>query len=135
MAETIQEVLDWSKKAVLDKDQDLMLSLYCNHVVIYDVVGQCSLSGKQKLAKMVADWFQEIGSDKVEVQFSNLAIHESQTYASAHFDARFSKIGFEQSVTDRFTRGLIYDQGWKIKRQHASHPVAISHLFYVNNIM
>lgn len=127
MIETIGEVLDLYKKAVWDKDQDLMLSLYCDDVVIYDVAGQWFLSGKQDLAKMVVAWFQEIGSDKVEVQFSNLAIHESQTCAFAHFDALFSKIGFEQSVTDRFTLGFIYDQGWKIKHQHASHPLKISH--------
>ena len=127
MAETIQEVLDLYRKAVWDKDQDLMLSLYCDDVLIYDVAGQWSLSGKKDLAKMVVAWFQEIGTDRVAVDFSNLAIHESPTCAFAYFDARFSKIGFEQSVTDRFTLGLIYDQSWKIKHQHASHPLSSSH--------
>ncbi|HEL2057265.1 TPA: nuclear transport factor 2 family protein [Streptococcus suis] len=123
----IEEVLALYRRAVWEKDMDLMLSLYCDDVLMYDVAGQWSLSGKQDLSKMVAAWFQEIGSDRVEVEFSNLAIHESQTCAFAYFDARFSKIGFEQSVTDRFTMGLIYDQGWKIKHQHASHPIEISY--------
>ncbi|MFH0384449.1 YybH family protein [Streptococcus sp. A11] len=127
MVNSIEEVLDLYKKAVLEKNPNLMLSLYCDDVVIYDVAGQWSMSGKQDLADMVAAWFQEIGSDRADVEFSNLAIHESQTCAFAYFDARFSKIGFEQSVTDRFTMGLIYEQGWKIKHQHASHPIERIH--------
>ncbi|MEG3310921.1 YybH family protein [Streptococcus sp. SS-4456] len=127
MANRIEKVLELYKQAVLEKDLDLMLSLYCDDVLIYDVAGQWSLSGKKDLADMVTFGFQEIATDRVAVEFSNLAIHESPTCAFAYFDARFSKIGFEQSVTDRFTLGLIYDQGWKIKHQHASHPLKISH--------
>lgn len=76
---------------------------------------------------MVAAWFQDIGSDRVEVSYSNLEIQSSQTCAFAYFDTTFSKIGLEQSVTDRFTLGFIYENGWKIKHQHASHPLEISH--------
>ncbi|HEM3577730.1 TPA: nuclear transport factor 2 family protein [Streptococcus suis] len=128
MANRIEEVLALYQQAVLDKDVDLMLSLYCEDVVIYDVAGQWSLSGKQDLTDMVMAWFQEIGPDRVEVSYSNLEIQSSQTCAFAYFDARFSKIGREQSVTDRFTLGFVYDeQGWKIKHQHASHPLELSH--------
>lgn len=127
MAETIQEVLDLYAQAVLDKDKQLLLSLYCDDVLIYDVAGQWALRGKQELSAMVEGWFHEIATDKVEVSFSNLEVHASQTCAFAYFDARFAKVGLEQSVTDRFTLGFIYDQGWKIKHQHASHPLDISH--------
>lgn len=76
---------------------------------------------------MVTAWFQEIGPDRVEVSYSNLEIQSSETCAFAYFDATFSKIGLEQSVTDRFTLGFIYENGWKIKHQHASHPLELSH--------
>lgn len=46
MANRIEEVLELYQQAVLDKDVDLMLSLYCEDVVINDVAGQWSLSGK-----------------------------------------------------------------------------------------
>ncbi|HFI0578928.1 TPA: nuclear transport factor 2 family protein [Streptococcus suis] len=127
MANRIEEVLELYQQAVLEKDVDLMLSLYCEDVVIYDVAGQWSLSGKQDLTDMVTAWFQEIGSDRVEVSYSNLEIQSSQTCAFAYFDTTFSKLGRDQSVTDRFTLGLIYENGWKIKHQHASHPVDISY--------
>ncbi|HEL9635025.1 TPA: SgcJ/EcaC family oxidoreductase [Streptococcus suis] len=127
MANRIEKVLELYKQAVLEKDLDLMLSLYCDDVLIYDVAGQWSLSGKKDLAKMVTAWFQEIATDRVEVSYLNLEIQSSQTCAFAYFDATFSKIGREQSVTDRFTLGLIYDKDWKIKHQHASHPLEISH--------
>ncbi|HFU4463758.1 TPA: nuclear transport factor 2 family protein [Streptococcus suis] len=127
MANRIEEVLELYKQAVLEKNVDLMLSLYCDDVWIYDVAGQWSFSGKKDLTDMVTAWFQEIGPDRVEVKFSNLAIHESQTCAFAYFDTTFSKVGLDQSVTDRFTLGLIYELGWKIKHQHASHPMMTTH--------
>lgn len=127
MVNRIEKVLELYKQAVLEKDLDLMLSLYCDDVLIYDVAGQWSLSGKKDLADMVTYWFQEIATDRVEVSYSNLEIQSSQTCAFAYFDASFSKIGKEQSVTDRFTLGFIYDQGWKIKHQHASHPMMTMH--------
>lgn len=40
MAETIQEVLDLYAQAVREKDKQLLLSLYCDDVLIYDVAGQ-----------------------------------------------------------------------------------------------
>ncbi|HEL1592254.1 TPA: nuclear transport factor 2 family protein [Streptococcus suis] len=127
MADRIEEVLELYQQAVLEKDVDLMLSLYCDDVLMYDVAGQWSLSGKKDLTDMVTAWFQEIGPDRVEVSYSNLEVQSSETCAFAYFDTTFSKVGFEQSVTDRFTLGLIYELGWKIKHQHASHPMMITH--------
>ncbi|HEM2815523.1 TPA: nuclear transport factor 2 family protein [Streptococcus suis] len=74
MANRIEKVLELYKPAVLEKDLDLMLSLYCDDVLIYDVAGQWSLSGKKDLADMVTSWFQEIATDRVEVSYSNLEI-------------------------------------------------------------
>lgn len=39
MANRIEEVLELYQQVVLEKDVDLMLSLYCDDVVIYDVAG------------------------------------------------------------------------------------------------
>ncbi|HFI0632634.1 TPA: nuclear transport factor 2 family protein [Streptococcus suis] len=127
MANRIEEVLELYQQAVLEKDVDLMLSLYCDDVFIYDVAGQWSLSGKKDLTDMVTAWFQEIGPDRVEVSYSNLEIQSSETCAFAYFDTTFSKIGLEQFVTNPFTLGLNYDYGWKIKHQHASHPMMTMH--------
>ncbi|HEM6273003.1 TPA: nuclear transport factor 2 family protein [Streptococcus suis] len=107
-----------------------MISLHHDDIFIYDVAGQWAIKGKQELIVMVEDWFKDISLDEVGVDFSNLTIKSSHTCAFAYFDATFSKLKNDvvvQSVIDRFTLCLVFEDGWKIIHQHASHPLGSSH--------
>lgn len=125
--ERLEEVLKKYRKACLNKDVNLMLSLYSDDVFIYDAFDKWSINGKEELKSMIEDWFNSLLDESLDVEFSNIKIIEDEKIAYIHFDAKFIGINRSnekyKSISNRFTLCLCYENMWKIVHQHASMPI------------
>src|SRR5437879_317035 len=109
-------------RAALQKDKELMIGLYSETVVIYDLWDEFSASGKQKLRAQVSRWFDSLKDETVHVEFSDIEIQQDGASSFAHASIRFKAIsaqGIElRAMNNRISLGFFKTGGqWLVVHQ------------------
>ena len=124
----VTQLFDVYKRAVHDKDVDGLAGLYDDAVVSFDVWGDWSLIGTGAMRAMVEEWFGSLGTERVAVDFEDVAVVPGETVSAASATVRFAAIS-EQGETLRSMQNRLSwvarkgDSGWTIVHQHFSCPV------------
>jgi len=106
-----------------------MLSLYDNQSVIFDTWDRGYITNALEWSKIIEDWFNSLGDEKVKIEFERISIHQSENlgFASSmiHFQALSGEGIVLRSMKNRITVGFSkFTDGWKVVHQHMSAPVS-----------
>jgi ketosteroid isomerase-like protein len=124
----VREVLDRYRHAVLAKDVDSFVALYDVDVRIFDTWGAWSYRGIDAWRRVVAEWFGSLGSERVEVVFSDVESFVAPTLAVLHAFVRYRAVRPDGSpfraLDNRISMALRPIGGaWKIVHEHTSAPI------------
>lgn len=131
--QAVLEIFDQYKAAVWNKNLDEYMSLYSEDVCVYDVWGVWVYRGRSELRNMAADWFNGLGDERDNVEFSGINVQLSGHLAVAHAFVRFAAISAEghelRALHNRLTWTLnLIDGFWKISHQHTSVPIEVNNM-------
>ncbi len=132
MQNCIENVSDFFmcyKKAAWDKNVDVMVNLYHDKVLIFDMWGiQGFSSGLKEWSVIVMNWLTSLKEEKVNVTFDMIEINEGDNIAFASALIKYEAISTEhivlRSMRNRISLGFVKTDGfWKVKHQHTSAPI------------
>ncbi len=128
LEKTVMQVLDAYKSAVFAKDVDAFVSLYDQEVRVFDLWEKWSYNGIEAWRGMVMDWFNSLGTDRVDVEVDNVEISATDKLAMAHGFITYKGVSAEgkelRAMQNRLTWVLKQKDGtWKIIHEHTSAPV------------
>ena len=114
-------------KAVAEKDVELLVGLFDEQVLLFDVWDQWSISGKAAWRSAVEEWLGSLGSDRVLVEFETVqeTVSDGLVCASAFVTyTAFSLDGTRlRSHKERQTWVLsLKEEGWRVVHCHNSVP-------------
>ena len=135
----IEDFFKIYQNAALNKDTTSMINLYDNHAVIFDMWDQGCLTNPEEWHKIIFDWLNSLGEEKVKVEFEMINIHQSGNvgFASAliSFQALSSDDAVLRSMKNRITLGFSkFEDGWKVIHQHTSAPIGSNGLTAILDI-
>ena len=135
----IKEFFTIYREAVWNKDAKAMTELYDKEAVIFDTWDQGYVESSSEWNKIIEDWFNSLGEEKVKVDFEMENIHESDNVGFASAVIQFRAISGEgnvlRSMKNRLTVGFSRSEtGWKVTHQHMSAPVSSDGLTAILNI-
>ena len=115
-------------KSAWDKNAAMMTGLYSMDVVIFDMWGKGFYRGIDDTRKNIIEWFDTLGTDKVEVRFEDIHIKEDNEIAFGYGFIKFAGISKEgvvlRSMKNRITLAFSKtDNQWKVYHQHISLPI------------
>ena len=126
----IKKVLETYKKAVWEQDKDLFLSIYSEHVQVFDAWGRWEYNGLDEWSAMPQTWFDDLASEsvKVRVDFSHLRVVAGEDTGFVYADASYTAVDAAgndlRSMPNRLSAGLSKRGGaWKIVHEHTSLPL------------
>lgn len=124
--EGINHLIEVYETAAKTKDVDLMLSIYADDIFVYDAWEKWSESGIDAMKQLVTEWFASLGEESLDIEISNIKVEADTHVGFASYDVKFIRLDTKgkayQSITNRFTIGVVKDNQWKIKHQHSSIP-------------
>ena len=91
--QTVREVLDRYRDAVLAKDVEAFVALYDADVRVFDTWGAWSYRGVEAWQRVGTEWFGSLGEERVEVAFSDVGIVVKTDLAALHAFVRYGAIG------------------------------------------
>lgn len=117
------------KKSTYEKDVFMMLELYDENVVIYDMWDKYVIQGKNNLKIMIREWFDSLKTEKVVVDFSNVEIKIDENLAFAHAFIFYKALSCQEEILrqmkNRITVCFIKkEECWKVIHQHTSIPIS-----------
>jgi ketosteroid isomerase-like protein len=120
-------------KAAWDKNAEMMVDLYSKDVVIFDMWDKGFYTGLDDTRKMILEWFEHLGTDKVNVKFEDIQIKEDDACAFGYGFIKFAGISKEgvvlRSMKNRLSLAFVKtDNQWKVIHQHISLPIHSSDL-------
>lgn len=130
----VMQILDAYKDAVFAKDVNAFVTLYDQDVRVFDqdvrvfdMWGRWSYDGKEAWLEMVTDWFGSLGTERVEVEFSDVQTTSAQDVAVAHAFVTYKGLSAEgetlRALQNRTTMVLRQmGDAWKILHEHSSAP-------------
>jgi len=123
----IESLFETYKKAVFGKDVEAFLSIFDEHVRIFDM-WEWTYEGLASWRKMVEGWFGSLGTERVVVTFDDVQIRVTGDMAVASAFARFAAIaenGEElRYLQNRLTWVVQQKEGvWRVIHEHTSGPV------------
>jgi ketosteroid isomerase-like protein len=124
----LQEFFTRYKQAAWDKDIENMISLYHDHVVIYDMWTKGYQTGLTEWSGDIKDWLGSLGEEKVNVIFEMIETHESGDIGFGSALITYQAISPDKSILrsmrNRVTIGFKKEKDqWKVIHQHTSAPV------------
>jgi len=133
VVERVHSTIERYRSAVRAKDVDAFAALYADDVRVFDAWGTWFYSGAAAWRTVVAGWFSSLGTDIVEVLFSDTKIEageEMATLASIVSYSNRSDTGAElRSMENRITWVLVRRAGaWRIAHEHSSAPIDLADL-------
>lgn len=131
--QAVLKIFDQYKASIWDKNLDEYMSLYSEYVCVYDLWGVWVYQGRAELRNMVTDWFNGLGDERDNVEFSGINVQVSGQLAVAHAFVRFAAISAEghelRALHNRLTWTLnLIDGVWKISHQHTSAPIDFNNM-------
>ena len=124
----IEVLLKEYKEAVYEKDIPRFIKLFDEEVLVFDMWQQWEYKGITAWTVMVENWFNSLGTNRDELRFEEVVIHEQGLVAVVTAIARFaavSQTGEElRYLQNRLTWVLQKKEvTWKIIHQHTSSPI------------
>jgi len=124
------EFFDTYKLAASTKNKSQMSGLYHQDVQWFDIWNDYQVQGSDKINALVADWFDSLGDEQLEVEFSAVTTkqHGDVAFASAfvHFRAVNAAGKVLRQMKNRITLGFIKtNTTWSVLHQHTSIPISI----------
>jgi ketosteroid isomerase-like protein len=127
------------KEHTWNKDAPAMINLYDEHALIFDMWDQGYISGLSEWSKVIVDWFDSLGEEKVKVEFEMVKIHQSGDVGFATALIEYQAISGDGSVLrsmkNRISLGFSrVEDGWKVIHQHTSAPISSDELTAILDI-
>ncbi|CAN5268976.1 hypothetical protein BH10PSE17_BH10PSE17_28700 [soil metagenome] len=120
-------MFDVYRSAVATRDVDAFMSLYDDHIRVFDTWGTWSYEGSAAWRGMVEGWFGSLGNETVEVKFDDVRTASGPDFLLVTAVASYAAIeNGEQkhAMQNRLTWACVsVDDGWKIIHEHTSVPV------------
>jgi len=123
----IEFLLGTYKKAVFQKDVEAFVSIFDDHVRIFDM-WEWVYNGAAPWREMVKNWFGSLGTERVVVTFDEVQIQAADEMAVVSAFFRFAAIS-ERDEELRYLQNrltwVVRKKGgaWKIIHEHTSGPV------------
>jgi uncharacterized protein (TIGR02246 family) len=133
VAKQANSVLELYRSGVKAKDVDAFIGLYADDVRVFDAWGTWFYSGVAAWRAVVAEWFGSLGTDTVEVLFSEIRIEAGMELAALNSIVSYtnhSAAGAKlRSMENRITWVLVRRAGaWRIVHEHSSAPIDFADL-------
>jgi ketosteroid isomerase-like protein len=115
-------------QAAWDKNAAMMVDLYSTDVMIFDMWDKGFYRGIDDTRKNILEWFENLGTDKVEVRFEDIHIKEDSEIAVGYGFIKFAGISKDgvvlRSMKNRITLAFSKNEKqWKVFHQHISLPI------------
>lgn len=114
--------------AVAAKDVDAFAALYAHDVHVFDMWGRWELRGLPAWRAMAQEWFGSLGTETVEVTYSQAQSLAGAELAHGHAVLTYAAHAADgtplRSLDNRISLALARRDGeWKIVHEHTSAPV------------
>lgn len=135
----IEDFFKIYQKAAWSKDITAMINIYDEHAVIFDMWDQGYLTNPEDWHKIIFEWLNSLGDEKVKVEFEMISIHQSGNVGFASALISFQAISNDgavlRSMKNRITLGFSkFEDGWKVIHQHTSAPIGSNGLTAILDI-
>jgi ketosteroid isomerase-like protein len=129
----IEDFFEDYKNAVWQKDATMLLKLYDNEVVSFDMWDIGYFKTLNEWTSEIENWLSSLGEEKVKVEFEMIKVFKSNTNGFANGLIEFQAINSQGAVLrkmkNRITAGFSrFKNGWKVVHQHISAPVTSENL-------
>lgn len=129
----IEDFFEDYKNAVWQKDATMLLKLYDNEVVSFDMWDIGYYKTLNEWTPEIESWLSSLGDEKVKVDFEMIKVFKSDTNGFASGLIEFQAINTQGEVLrkmkNRITVGFSrFNNGWKVVHQHVSAPVTSENL-------
>lgn len=119
---------DYYSKAAWDKNSAMMADLYSHDVVIFDMWDKGYYAGIDNTRKMITEWFEQLGTDTVEVRFEDIHIKGDIDFAVGYGFINYAGISKDgavlRSMKNRISLAFSKtNDHWKVIHQHISLPI------------
>ncbi|WP_029921203.1 YybH family protein [Nevskia soli] len=126
--DSVLQVIEAYKAAVLEKDVDAFMRLYDQKVRVFDMWGVWSYEGAAAWRKMIETWFGSLGSELVKVSMDDVQATAGRELAMVSAIVTYAGVSAEgeelRAMQNRLTWVLKPEGGaWKIVHEHTSAPV------------
>ena len=124
----IEDVLDWYRTAVYDKDVESFIALYDDDTRVFDLWGKWLYRGSAEWRKPAEEWFTSLGDDLSSPEFHDVEIEIDQGLAAVHAFITYRGLSADgkelRSMDNRITWIVRKNAGgdWKIVHEHTSAP-------------
>ena len=131
MNNSINQIIDSYKAAILAKDADAFMRLYDPAVRVFDAWGVWSYEGAAAWRKMIEDWFGSLGTELVKVEFEDVQTDGGPELAVVSAIVTFAGHSAEgealRALQNRITWTLKPSGGGlRIVHEHTSAPIGFS---------
>ena len=121
-------LFDIYKKAVFEKDVDAYMSVFDDHIRVFDMWERWSFDALADWRTMTKDWFSSLSNESVVVTFSDILVEANDAIGTASAFVRFAAVSEQnvelRSMQNRLTWvALKKGNSWKIIHQHTSSPI------------
>lgn len=128
LEDSIMQVLEVYKAAVLEQDVDAFMHLYVQEVRVFDTWSVWSYEGTAAWRKMIEEWFASLGTERVKVKMDDVQTTAGQQLAVVSAIVTYAGVSAEgqelRSTQNRLTWALkLEGSAWKIVHEHTSAPV------------
>ena len=129
----IEDFFEDYKNAVWQKDATMLLKLYDNEVVSFDMWDIGYYKTLNEWTPEIENWLSSLGEEKVKVDFEMIKVFKSDINGFASGLIKFQAINTQGAVLrkmkNRITVGFSrFESGWKVVHQHVSAPVTSENL-------
>lgn len=131
--DSVLQVLEAYKAAVLGKDVDAFMRLYDQKVRVFDMWGVWLYEGAAAWRKMIETWFGSLGAKLVNVTMDDVQTTAGQELAMVSAIVTYAGVSAEgeelHAMQNRLT-WVLKPEGsvWKIVHEHTSAPVGFDDL-------
>lgn len=124
-----EQFFELYKMAAHDRDKNLMSGLYHLDAELFDMWDAYRLHGLTSITSMINNWFDSLGNEQLEVDFSSIELRRSDetafAYAFVHFRAIDAAGTVLRQMKNRMTVCFVKNGNlWSVLHQHTSIPIS-----------
>lgn len=121
------------KHAAQTRDKEAMMALYRRDTELFDMWNAYHLRGIDNIRSMVNQWFDSIGDERLEVDFSEVQLKQDHNiafaYAFVHFRAMDAAGNVLRQMKNRMTLCFVKEGvSWRVSHQHTSIPISTQNM-------
>ena len=124
-----EQFFELYKAAARDKNKALMTGLYHLDAELFDMWQAYHLHGLSNITDMVNHWFDSLGDEQLEVEFSSIDLKQDGeiafAYAFVHYRALDNTGTILRQMKNRMTVCFVKNnKAWSVLHQHTSIPIS-----------